>query len=220
MGGACQQGGRVQRVGRRLVVSDIHGEGERLLEALAKAEYKPGEDRLFLLGDYIDRGTDSKRAVEIVQDLVKGGAIALKGNHDVMPGQVRREPFMLGWWHRNGGMATVQSFGGEFPPDEVIDWLESLPLYHEEPDRILVHAGLLPGVPLSEQHERDMLWIRDEFHMGYRGKPVYFGHTPTWHLHGKWEPWFGQDKIGIDTGAAYGGLLTVLDIDTRQTWTA
>jgi serine/threonine protein phosphatase 1 len=207
-------------VTRRLVVSDIHGEGHRLLQALKAADYEPGNDRLFLLGDYIDRGTDSKVTVDIVRRLVADGAIALRGNHDTMPGIVRRDTGYFEWWVRNGGKSTIDSYGGKMPPDDVIDWLESLPLYHEEPDYILVHAGLEPGVPLAEQAEEALLWIREEFLNGYTGKRVIFGHTPTMNLHQTWEPWVQVDKTGIDTGAAYDGKLTVLDLDTLQTWTA
>lgn len=71
-------------MGRRLVVSDIHGEGHRLREALRKAAYNPDRDRLFLLGDYIVRGTDSKATVALVRSLVSQGAVALKGNHEAM----------------------------------------------------------------------------------------------------------------------------------------
>jgi serine/threonine protein phosphatase 1 len=205
---------------RRLVVSDIHGEGHRLLQALKAADYEPGNDRLFLLGDYIDRGTDSKGTVDIVRRLVADGAIALRGNHDTMPGIVRRDNSYLLWWVRNGGRATIDSYGGKIPPDDVIDWLESLPLYHEEPDCILVHAGLVPNTPLAEQTEDALLWIREEFINGYTGKCVVFGHTPTRNLHQVWEPWAGVDKLGIDTGAAYDGKLTVMDLDNSQTWTA
>lgn len=103
-------------MGRRLVVSDIHGEGHRLLQTLKDAEYEPGNDRLFLLGDYIDRGTDSKATVETVQRLVADGAIALRGNHDTMPGIVRNHPGELEWWYRNGGAATMHSYGGRSEP--------------------------------------------------------------------------------------------------------
>jgi len=210
-------------MGRRLVVSDIHGEGHRLVKVLDKAGYEPKTDRLFLLGDYIDRGTDAKRTVELVQALVRDGAVALKGNHDAMPSQAIGNPAAVALWCcLNGGEETIASYGG-FPPEEVLQWLESLPLYHEEPDCLLVHAGILPGVPLEQQKPNDLLWIREEFYHNYRGeKLIIFGHTPTPYLHGeiRWEPWFGPNMIGIDTGAAYGGVLTLMDIDTRQIWTA
>lgn len=211
-------------MGRRLVASDIHGEGHRLLQALEKADYKPGVDRLFLLGDYIDRGTDPRRTVEIVQELQKEGAVVLRGNHEAMALEAAKSQTAWRLWTEfNGGDVTVQSYGGELPQD-VLGWFASLPLYHEEPDDVLlVHAGIRPGIPLEEQKEEDLLWIRGEFYHFYKGDwLVIFGHTPTPFLHGLdiFEPWFGYNMIGIDTAAAYGGVLTLLDIDTCTTWTA
>lgn len=209
-------------MGRRLAVSDIHGEGRRLIAALKHARYSPGADRLFVLGDLIDRGSDSPYTVTLVQQLERDGAIVLRGNHDVMPQMVQRNDLSLESWFRVGGGYTWYQYGG-MPPEEVITWLATRALYHEGPDCILVHAGLLPGIVLQEQTEHDVLWIRDEFHRGYTGKRVIFGHTPTPLLHGqgdKFEIWHGPDKTGIDTGAAWGGRLTVIDIDTNQTWWA
>ena len=212
----------MNRVGRRLAVSDIHGEGHRLLQVLEKAHYEPGNDRLFLLGDYIDRGIDSRLTIQIVQNLVKDGAIALLGNHDEWAIQAATHPTIIPHWMTQGGDKTMEAFGG-LPSRQVIKWLLSLPLYHEEPDCILAHAGLRPGISLQDQDPNDLLWIRREFHEGYRGKRVIFGHTPTQVLYGeegKWEIWHGPDKTGIDTGAAYGGRLTLYDIDTHRTWWA
>jgi serine/threonine protein phosphatase 1 len=133
----------------------------------------------------------------------------------------------ISWWvHHNSGDATYRSYQG-MPPQNVIEWLDNLPLYHEEPDCILVHAGIFPGLPLEEQNPHNFLWIRGEFYNNYRGKRVIFGHTPTPYLwHGavpeseSYKPWRFGDVVGIDTGAAYGGPLTLVDIDTWQTWTA
>lgn len=207
--------------GRRLVVSDIHGESQRLLHVLELADYNPSTDRLFLLGDYIDRGPDSAGTLEIVERLVDQGAIALRGNHDAMMVSAYHDERNLGLWLYNGGYTTLEEFGGVVP-ERWVRFLEQLPTHHEEPDCIMVHAGLYPGLPLDEQTEQIKLWIREPFLSQYRGKLVYFGHTPTALLYRKkvWKPWRGKDKVGIDTGAVYGGVLTLLDIDTHQTWTA
>lgn len=215
-------------MGRRLAVADIHSEGHRLLQILDMAHYKPESDRLFLLGDYMDRGADAASTIHLVMDLVDRGAKAVLGNHDAvmlayLQGDASRHAWMREWdrqvWMQQGGDKTMADFGGAIP-DHVVNFLAGLPLYHEEPDCILVHAGLRPGVPLSEQTPDDLLWIRGEFHEGYRGKRVVFGHTPTHLLHGSYEVWRGPDKIGIDTGAVWGGRLSLLDLDTHQTWWA
>lgn len=210
---------------RRLVVSDIHGEGKRLLEVLDKAGYEPGVDRLFLLGDYIDRGSDSKYTVDMVRSLVKDGAVALKGNHEAMMWDALTKKSST--WMFNGGEDTAFDFRGS-NLEEAAEWLNNLPLYHEEPDCILVHAGIFPGLPLEEQNPNNFLWIREVFYNNYHGpKKVIFGHTPTPYLYQgavpkqeQYKPWRGSHMLGIDTGAVYGGPLTLVDIDSEDTWTA
>lgn len=221
-------------MGRRLACSDIHGEGHRLLQVLKKAHYEPGKDRLFLLGDYLDRGTDSKRTMEIVFDLwLNHKVVVLGGNHEHMCAIAMQAHFAsdpkaaIADWYSQGGRKTMQDYADAMPTGhrDLITVLatSSDHLYHEEPDCILVHAGLKPGVPLPRQNPDDLLWIRREFHNNYRGKRVIFGHCPTFWITGDsnfFDVWHGPDKTGIDTGAAYGGPLTLYDLDTHQTWWA
>jgi len=185
------------------------------------ANYDSSTDRLFLLGDYVDRGSDSTGTLKVVEKLVRNGAVALLGNHDLMMINSYYNEDNLLLWLCNGGHTTLEEFGGIIP-EYWVRFLERLPTHHEEPDCIMVHAGLRPGLPLDEQSDQDKVWIREPFLSQYRGKLVYFGHTPTCLLYGedRWEPWYGEDKVGIDTGAVYGGVLTLLDIDSGQVWTA
>ena len=207
---------------RRLAISDIHGEGKRLGKVLRLANYDPKQDKLHLLGDYMDRGADSRDTIYAVMDLVYFGAIALRGNHDEMAIRAPDDPLVMKNWLKLGGDKTLKDFRGPIPAN-VLNWLIRLPLYTEYDDCILVHAGLKPDVPLDKQDHGELLWIRKEFHEGYRGKRVIFGHSPTSWITGDSnfrEVWHGPDKTGIDTGAAYGGPLTLLDIDSGETWTA
>lgn len=207
---------------RRLAVSDIHGEGHRLQKVLRQANYNPKQDQLILLGDYMDRGTDSRDTVLTVIGLVYHGAIALRGNHDEMAIRALEDPLIRENWLKQGGEKTLKDFGGPVPFD-VLNWLQRLPFYKDYDDCILVHAGLKPGVPLAQQDRGHLLYIRKEFQEDYRGKKVIFGHTPTFVLHGDKKNhglWHGPDKLGIDTGAAWGGPLTLVDIDSMETWTA
>lgn len=99
---------------RTLVISDIHGELAMLTALLEKVSYTPGTDRLFLLGDYIDRGPESKATLDKVIELVAGGAVALKGNHEDMMIKSLidgNERIWRNWTGRNGGDATLQSYG-------------------------------------------------------------------------------------------------------------
>ncbi len=98
---------------------------------------------------------------------------------------------------------------------EVIEYLESLPLFFEEQNTIYVHAGLKPGIPLHSQCVDDLLWIREEFyeHPHHWDKTIVFGHTPTTMLTGKATPWVQGHLIGIDTGCIFGGALTAITVD-------
>jgi serine/threonine protein phosphatase 1 len=91
-------------------------------------------------------------------------------------------------------------------------FFEELRLYYETPDYLFVHGGLKPGVALAEQVEQDLLWIRGDFiaSMADFGKKVVFGHTPFR------QPLLMPNKIGIDTGAAYGNRLTCLKLPAEE----
>jgi len=223
---------------RTLVISDIHGELSLLDRLLDDIEYRPERDQLILLGDYVDRGSNSRGTLERVMQLTREGAIALKGNHeDLMFNALTsgREADWNRWLKVNGGLATLLSYG--FTRDELItlsgedfhlpdlhhdellqhlEFISGLPLYYETPDYLYVHAGVEPGKTAAETTERQLFWIREPFHTGYDGeKLVVFGHTPTFYLHqdtANFNIYYGVNRIiGIDGGAAYGGQLNALD---------
>ena len=118
----------------------------------------------------------------------------------------------------NGGIATLHSYGirlSDEPekrkakiPREHREFFESLLPYYETRNHIFVHAGLKPGLPLRQQTMSDLLWIRHEFVEAEDdfGKMVVFGHTPLSY------PLIMPNKIGIDTGAIYGGKLTCVEL--------
>ncbi|MEW6388588.1 MAG: metallophosphoesterase family protein [Thermodesulfobacteriota bacterium] len=201
------------------VIGDIHGclgHLERLLEEVGP---DLSRDRLIFIGDYIDRGPDSKGVVDYILRLKErcplDNLICLKGNHEAMfldflQGK-DRELFLF-----NGGLSTLREYWGEqwryleelrLPPDHEAFYRE-LKLYYELPGYLFVHGGLKPGVPLEEQVEEDLLWIRGEFIASFEdfGRRVIFGHTPFK------APLVMPNKIGIDTGAVYGNLLTCLKL--------
>jgi serine/threonine protein phosphatase 1 len=111
----------------------------------------------------------------------------------------------------SGGYATVRSLQTTGALLEAIDWAQSLPLMHEDNLRIFVHAGLRPGIPLGEQSEGDLLWIRKPFldHGDPFPKYVVHGHTPTFLQPGQSRrPDIRPNRCNLDTGAVYGGPLT------------
>ncbi len=228
---------------RTLVISDIHGELDMLTALLEKVAYTPDRDRLFLLGDYIDRGPNSKATLDKVMELVKEGAVALKGNHEDMMIKSLvdgNERTWRNWTGRNGGDATLQNYGFELDSflfkddDEFIkphlhsdhlnrhlSFIQNLPYYIEEDDIIYIHAGVKPGVPLEETDPYELLWIRDDFHANYAGqKTVIFGHTPTKGLYDDESNnsiYYGTNSIiGIDGGAVFGGQLNCLVLPEKN----
>ena len=206
-------------------IGDIHGSLESLERLMDKINPDLTADRLLFVGDYIDRGPRSKGVVDYIirlrDEAPPGQIICLKGNHEAMfldfmaGGQ--EEMFLF-----NGGLATLEDYWGDdwvgqereslsLPPDHA-QFFQDLKLYYEIPDYIFVHGGLRPGVPLAEQVESDLLWIRGEFITSEEdfGRRVVFGHTPFK------KPLLMANKIGIDTGAVYGNYLTAVKLPGEE----
>jgi len=213
--------------GKRLyAIGDIHGcpaELEVLLKHLEDNEALTQDDVVILLGDYIDRGPDSKRVVDICLDFASRFPKTrfLKGNHEDMLLDFLGYGGRLGQaFLYNGGIETLQSYGiSVFSATE--EMKSSFPLEHIEfynnlesiiagDDFLLVHAGLNPLRDLDTQNDSDVFWIRDEFIKSVHNfeKTVIFGHTPHkeifLHL-----PY----KIGLDTGLVFGNKLTCLELN-------
>lgn len=219
-----------KREHRLLVTADTHGQYLELKSALELAKFNPKYDFLIHLGDMIDRGPRSREVIEEMMRLTeKGCCQVLIGNHEMMFLDVLFGKLPLDLYFKNGGESTLNSFDIDARSDnytlekarrkvgyDVIDWLLDRPLYLETDKYIFVHAGIRPGVPLEHQKRDDILWIREEFYMNYKeGKKIFFGHTPTQHLHGKkGKIWLGYNSVGIDTGAGAKHYVTVVEVDT------
>lgn len=196
-------------------VGDIHGCLVSLEKLIDRLPITWGRDYLVFLGDYIDRGPDSKAVIDFLIELKNEypeKIITLKGNHEWM-----LERFLKGIdtevYLYNGGDTTLKNYFNyktgkiEIPPEH-LDFLRGLQLYFEFSVYLFVHAGLRPGIPLNLQTEEDLLWIRDSFYFSEEefSKIVVFGHTPFP------VPLVLKDRIGIDTGCVYGGYLTSVEL--------
>jgi len=219
---------------RILMISDIHGCLDPFNELLEVVNYQSSNDQLIVLGDYVDRGPKSRETVDRVIDLVKNHhVIALRGNHDQRLVDLIRtdNAIVKSKFLEHGGLQTLQSYCDFInnSMDEIqfqeaidyirshfiahIDFLESLPLYHEDKEHIYVHAGLNPKYNnWKEQSAHDFMYIKSEFHRSksIANKTVIFGHTRTIELQKSADIWFDRDKIGIDGGCAYGLQLNCL----------
>jgi serine/threonine protein phosphatase 1 len=202
---------------KTFVVGDIHGCHNELRRLLLKVSPHPQRDTFIFLGDYIDRGPNSKEVLDTLIELKKNHnrLITLKGNHeeaflDFISG--KNKDFFL----RIGGVQTLRSYGiSELAdpysikniPAEHIHFLSNLLPFWENEEYIFVHAGLEPGVHLSQQKAEWLYWADKESFINTDydfGKRVIFGHSAST------EPIIRPNKIGIDCGAVYGGKLTCL----------
>jgi len=167
----------------RYAISDIHGCAKTFKKLLKKINLTK-QDELFLLGDYIDRGPDSRGVIDYIWELQKEGfqVHCLRGNHEQM---LIDEVMKSEVWY-NGEAATLASFGVSQNidiPKKYIEWMKRLEYYFELEDYILVHAGLnfLRKDPLADLKE--MIWVRywyDRIDRDWLGKRIIVhGHTPT-----------------------------------------
>lgn len=204
-------------------IGDIHGCLDKLRRLIVDIAADPAKDTLVFIGDYIDRAGGGPEVVDYVLGLKRqySKVICLCGNHESM--LIRYlEGIDEDLYLANGGMATLKAYGislGEAPgtrkskiPADHLRFFESLLPFYETDEFIFVHAGLLPGIPLAGQDTYDLQWIRQEFiDSDYDfGKRVVFGHT---HFSA---PLITANKIGIDTGAVYGGKLTCVELPTLK----
>ena len=215
-------------------VGDIHGRLDlleailELIEADARASGHVERRTLVFLGDYVDRGPDSRGVVDrVIGGLPQGfDTHFLKGNHEAILLNFLDDAWNLDNWLLNGGEATMLSYGVDTKrlarlrapseawrqafaaalPEAHLRFFKSLKLSVSFGDYLFVHAGVKPGVPLAAQTEADLIWIRDPFldHASPFDKIVVHGHTPGQ------QPVIRSNRIGIDTGAVFTGRLTAL----------
>lgn len=200
-------------------IGDIHGCKSHLDKMIDKLDINTEHDTLIFIGDYIDRGPDSRGVVDTLLDIRKNvkNVVCLMGNHEEMFLNYYREGRDEELFMHNGGLNTLISYGLAGAgkryltiPDTHMEFFTTLRAYYEKDHYIFVHAGLRPGIPMEQQDSDDLLWIRYEFiNSPYDfGKIVIFGHTPL----SLTTPLINKNKIGLDTGAVYGGRLTCIEL--------
>jgi serine/threonine protein phosphatase 1 len=231
----------VPQATRVYAVGDIHGRADllRRLRAAITEDAKTASSLrrvVVYLGDYVDRGQDSKAVLDVLchEPLEGFDSVHLLGNHEDAMLQFLLDPGIGPSWFSNGGDATLYSYGIGHPPaadrDERmrlmsealreklppahLEFLAKLRLTHAEGNYLFVHAGIRPGRPVEEQEKDDLLWIREEFLRSsvHHGLCVVHGHTITPEVDVR------PNRVGIDTGAFYTGVLTalVLEGETRR----
>jgi Calcineurin-like phosphoesterase len=221
---------------RLYVIGDIHGRLdllERMIE-LVNLDIKDnsGDCLIVTLGDYVDRGPNSRGVLDcLLKNPFAGRYVALKGNHEALLEIFLDNPAVATQWWRLGGLETLRSFDisvrrwmtnrnfnraaaqlrAALSPEHM-EFLASLKTTLIVGRYFLCHAGVRPGIPLEQQSETDLLWIRDDFlssRMDF-GKIVIHGHTPVR------EPEILPNRINIDTGAFATGRLTCAVLDSGK----
>ena len=223
-------------------IGDIHGQRAMLERALALIEKDGGANPpVVFVGDYTDRGPDSRGVIEMLMAGVAAGRswTVLRGNHDRMftwylDDVPREDPHLfhgLSWLNpRLGGNTTLASYGvavtetrrtGDIHaearaavPRAHIDFLTNRPLTHQHGDLFFVHAGIRPGVPIPEQTENDLIWIRQDFvnDATDHGRLIVHGHTATD------RPTHFFNRFNLDGGAGYGRPLIPVVFEDGQAW--
>jgi serine/threonine protein phosphatase 1 len=234
---------RLPRGVRVYAVGDIHGRLDLLrkleqriaADAEAASAGRAAERIVVYIGDYVDRGFESRKVIEhLLKNPLPGFApVHLLGNHDVWMRDFARGNDVADSWIRSGGDATLFSYGVKLDlqkpeaerfkeaqaglraklPDEHMAFLERLEPAFGLGDYFFCHAGIRPEVPLERQAESDLLWIREPFLSwgGDAGKVVVHGHTVEEH------PVVRQNRIGIDTGACWTNNLTCVVLE-GESW--
>jgi serine/threonine protein phosphatase 1 len=224
--------------GRRLYcIGDIHGRLD-LLRALhgrivRDAARFDGHKTLVYLGDYIDRGLQSREVIDelLEEPLPDFETVHLLGNHEQTLLDFLQYPEHAVGWLDWGGRETLLSYGVSLPPgfrrpdpvslrdqlqanlpDTHLAFMQALPLTYIAGDYLFVHAGIRPGIPLQEQRESDLLWIRQEFLEWAEPHEhvVVHGHSISEEVEMR------ANRIGIDTGAFYTGVLTALVLEGTE----
>jgi serine/threonine protein phosphatase 1 len=213
---------------RIYAIGDIHGRSDLLRETIEHIDddirRRPIAHAVEIyLGDYVDRGPDSKGVIDLLATrLVGGNAVCLRGNHEDLMETFLRDPLTLPAWLKLGGMQTLASYGVDPRSDRTEAshelhrrFCNAFPRAHElflkclRPwiacgDYLFVHAGVRPTVPFDKQMLSDLMWIREEFLSSRydHGKFIVHGHTPVLH------PEVHSNRLNIDTGAWRTGTLT------------
>ena len=224
-------------MGNRWVVPDIHGCLNTLKSLIENRINLSKSDAIYFLGDYIDRGPDSKGVIDYIMSLQNAGyeIHCLRGNHEdycLRAWEADKKRFMFrsnieNDWRKNGASSTLDSFGVKRPRDideKYINWIKKTEYYIELDDCILVHAGMNFNISNPFEDTSSMMWIRnfkvDPNKVG--GKKVIHGHVPVeMSLIDLFVQSEGYNFLALDNGIYYKnkdgfGNLLAYNLDTKE----
>jgi serine/threonine protein phosphatase 1 len=228
---------RVPDGSRIYVVGDIHGQLEGLLEVLNKIRIDVNsrpvpEFVTVFIGDYIDRGLNSRSVIDrVMNETGVGKKVTLRGNHEQVMLAALDDAERMRDWCEIGGVQTLFSYGVdvrdlmrgrgfeaartallEVIPASHVTWLRGLPVRYETAGYFFCHAGIDPDRPLDAQRDADLLWVRDRFMRDERDFPkiIVHGHSPVPRID------IRHNRINVDTGAFCTGNLSCISLEQDQ----
>lgn len=207
------------------MLGDIHGAHKALLQCFERASFDYEKDHLIALGDVADGWPETRQCVD---ELLKIKNLTyVLGNHDFWTLEWMETGFAEDVWFAQGGKATVESYRDGVPDTHVSFLKKALP-YFKLGDKVFVHAGINPRIPLEHHSMQTLLWdrllaqmaiehyqVEDEKNLtGFEA--VYIGHTP---ISGR-KPLKACDVWLMDTGAGWSGVLSIMNIETEEYFTS
>lgn len=216
---------------RTFAIGDIHGAHKALLQVLDRSGFDAEADRLIALGDVTDYNPESAQVVDELLSL--RNMIAVRGNHDIWAADYLLRGKQDPMWVWQGGKETVQSYmeTGLWDDNRHHDFFKNQPLYFiDEENRLYVHAGFEPDLPLEEQNEKTLCWERKlwhslRWHEQYEQQPpdygynsIFIGHTPTLSYYHHTNPVNIGTVWNLDQGAKKAGRLTIMDVESKEYW--
>lgn len=227
---------------RILVIGDIHGGLRAVHQVLERASVQP-QDTLIFLGDYVDGWSQSPEVLDFLIELQhQYYCIFIRGNHDELLLdwlESRRENIDETQWYKHGGEATVLAYERVSEPQKLrhIEFLKNLKNYHlDDKNRLFIHAGFTnmngidyeyyprlfywdrtlweTALALPEYLPKESIYYPKRFTLYHE---IYIGHTPVTRI-GQSDPVHKAGVWNVDTGAAFTGPLTIMDVDTKVYW--
>jgi serine/threonine protein phosphatase 1 len=233
---------------RQLVIGDIHGGLKALIQCLIRANFDLKKDQLIFLGDYVDGWSESAGVIEYLIRLQEDSFhqhIFIKGNHDEWASRWINLGQISPMWKQEGGQATIDSYiiaDKPYKLEEHSKFFRDLRNYYWDTDnnRVFVHGGYISrdGIEGERNVETDYYWDRELWYIALSGatifrgkvnidtrlparlrphKEIFIGHTSTT----QWDkdiPMKACNVWNLDTGAAWDGKLTIMDVETKQYW--
>jgi len=212
---------------RTFAIGDIHGAYKAMMQCFERSKFDYKKDRLIVMGDVCDGYPDVRQCIDELLKLKHCNLII--GNHDM---------WALDWalrgdkpeiWTKQGGDRTMASYNGGPMPQTHIDFLKSGHLWLEVGNKLFVHAGFVPDLPLGQNSAQVLVWdrnlLKDAWEAAnYRREAqitkyddIFIGHTTT-EIYRTLQPIHVCNIWDLDTGAGWSGKLTIMDVDTKEYW--